>query len=713
MNCAGIGSRVDFEDSLKNAIRCLMVAAACSTLLLLQRGALRGQEIQGCAPFSAPRRITDGSGMATQTAIGLDIANNAYISSVINEKIKVKIIGPALDVDIPVASDGLGQADPDFANTPSGVTYMCFSQINESTPGEGREIYLTNNQGGGGKFHDPVNVSKTRAGEYAPRLVLDRLSQAHLVWAQRVGEEQPRVMYLNTGLGGGAPVAVVQGDYPHLFVHQNGVVHLVYSRLNDLYYNNNSSGTFSSELRVTTTAKEPESSASIGADPLGNVMIAFESRQSLYYATKSPGAGFGPPLLIDAGGVLNPRMRVRSQGQVAIAYAKNGDIYYVVGQSSFLSTPQRVCVNPGEVGGRSHPSIEIDPDGNIHVSFIRNGEVYYINTAQQPAADFSAIPTVGEVPLTVRFGDLSSGGGIQVWEWDFGDGMTSDEQNPVHTYTRPDKYNVSLRVSGPGGVTSQKEKLDFVFAQDASYMMRIPDQRVFPGQQGVWFPVITSRKEKSQGFQMMVTYDPDFLAFKGVEFANTLLQSRAPPEFHDVLDHGAFVAIGCIYDYAEPFDKTLHLPAGENQVLQQLVFDVSGEAPQGARTRVDLVNNYSISRIFNIFIVNGFTKLPALQGSTVEIIVGGPPYPRLFLRGDVDSNGKIELTDAVRTLNYLFTGGTIPDCIDSADVNDTGKVDISSAVAILSYLFTGGGQPSVPFPSKGLDPTPDNFPDCY
>jgi len=682
---------------------CRLAVWACIGLVM---PGIRGQEFD-CTPYAQPKRVTDGSGRATQTATGLDVANNAYIATVIDEKIKVRIIGPDLDVDVPVEATGLAQGDPDFATNSSGITFLSFSQLDELD--QGRDVYLTDNQGGGGKFRAPQNVSRSRTDEYAPRLVLDQSGQPHLAWAQSV-DELTRVMYWSRALGDAPPIAAAQGDYPHLYVDSKDVVHLVYSRQNDIYYNNNSGGSFANELRVTTTATEPESSASIGVDPQGNVMICFESRHSLYYVTKLTGSSaFRPPLLVDSGGILNPRMRVRSRGQVTIVYAKEGDINFVIGQSTFLAFPERICVPTDPV--ESHPSLEIDLQGNVHVSFLRDGEVYYTNNAATPVAEFSGIPTVGEVPLTVRFGDLSSGG-VQVWEWDFGDGATSSEPNPVHTYTTPAEYDVTLTVYGPGGVSNKKVKRKFIFVQDPFYTMRIPDQRVFPGQADVWFPVITGRKERTQGYQIMATYDPNYLVFKTVEFANTIISGKTR-EFFEANDLGTHLDIGCIYEFVDPIDlNNVYLSPGEGQVLQQLVFDVSEGAPQGAKTRVDLVNNYAISRIFNIFIVDGYTRLPALTGSTVEIQVVAPPFPRFFLRGDADGNAKVEITDAIRILNYLFLGGVPPVCIDAADVNDTGRIDISSAVALLNFLFLGGPQPAVPFPNQGLDPTPDGVPDC-
>jgi beta propeller repeat protein len=60
-------------------------------------------------------------------------------------------------------------------------------------------------------------------------------------------------------------------------------------------------------------------------------------------------------------------------------------------------------------------------------------------------ADFTADPLKGGVPLQVNFTDLSSGG-PSGWLWNFGDGSTSREQNPVHTYPAAGVYDISLLI---------------------------------------------------------------------------------------------------------------------------------------------------------------------------------------------------------------------------------------------------------------------------
>lgn len=50
----------------------------------------------------------------------------------------------------------------------------------------------------------------------------------------------------------------------------------------------------------------------------------------------------------------------------------------------------------------------------------------------------------------VAFTDQSEGQ-ITSWKWDFGDGTTSTEQNPIHQYKEAGKYIVILNIEGPKG----------------------------------------------------------------------------------------------------------------------------------------------------------------------------------------------------------------------------------------------------------------------
>lgn len=81
---------------------------------------------------------------------------------------------------------------------------------------------------------------------------------------------------------------------------------------------------------------------------------------------------------------------------------------------------------------------------------------FALTVTNHVAADFTAVPTAGPAPLTVQFTNLSLGE-ILTTTWQFGDGQTSSSLNPVHTYTQPGSYTVTLTVAGPDGVDSMSQ----------------------------------------------------------------------------------------------------------------------------------------------------------------------------------------------------------------------------------------------------------------
>jgi len=82
-----------------------------------------------------------------------------------------------------------------------------------------------------------------------------------------------------------------------------------------------------------------------------------------------------------------------------------------------------------------------------------------------------------------------------------------------------------------------------------------------------------------------------------------------------------------------------------------------------------------------------------------------------FLRGDANRDGKINTSDPIAVLEYLFGGQDIP-CPDSSDVDDSGTINLADVTALLGYLFGRDPIPPAPFPEPGLDPTYDELPAC-
>ena len=97
-------------------------------------------------------------------------------------------------------------------------------------------------------------------------------------------------------------------------------------------------------------------------------------------------------------------------------------------------------------------------------------KVGYINVTGGlgPVADFTGTPTSGVSPLNVQFTDTSTGDPTS-WNWSFGDGEYSDEQNPSHAFIIADSYDVSLTVENENG-TSTETKQNYISVTCPSYV---------------------------------------------------------------------------------------------------------------------------------------------------------------------------------------------------------------------------------------------------
>jgi parallel beta-helix repeat protein len=109
--------------------------------------------------------------------------------------------------------------------------------------------------------------------------------------------------------------------------------------------------------------------------------------------------------------------------------------------------------------GFSQTSKDADRDGICDRTYRVSG--YMVDTLPlrerinrtPPVAGFSASPSSGTAPLTVRFNDTSRGDAA-IWDWSFGDGTTSIGRNATHRYAVPGRYAVTLRVRDATGANA-------------------------------------------------------------------------------------------------------------------------------------------------------------------------------------------------------------------------------------------------------------------
>lgn len=82
-----------------------------------------------------------------------------------------------------------------------------------------------------------------------------------------------------------------------------------------------------------------------------------------------------------------------------------------------------------------------------------------------------------------------------------------------------------------------------------------------------------------------------------------------------------------------------------------------------------------------------------------------------FRRGDTNLDGRINISDSIYVLSYLFLGGDEPPCLDAADFDDSGVLDISDGHGVNVFLFLGSFVPPPPGPYQcATDATADALP---
>lgn len=87
-----------------------------------------------------------------------------------------------------------------------------------------------------------------------------------------------------------------------------------------------------------------------------------------------------------------------------------------------------------------HVSLTTTTTNGCSYSYIEFNAVSFTSTV----ATFTSTYIAGEFPQTVEF--TSTNPSATAWSWDFGDGNTSTEENPTHTYLTEEDYQVTLQI---------------------------------------------------------------------------------------------------------------------------------------------------------------------------------------------------------------------------------------------------------------------------
>ncbi|UCD16541.1 MAG: C10 family peptidase [Candidatus Zixiibacteriota bacterium] len=287
--------------------------------------------------------------------------------------------------------------------------------------------------------------------------------------------------------------------------------------------------------------------------------------------------------------------------------------------------------------------------------------------------------TWGQAPLEVQFTGNSSLPDVSDWTWVFGDGDSAFIQSPIHTYTAPGRYDVSLSVLAGSG---------YGYYATTDYMTILADSLIGPGCEGASGTVVE-----------VVIYGCNTLPVNNikitVEYAGTLS-----------LNFQSYSTDGCRIDYFDVISQihldtwnkrmafniyntnpeTPDLEAGGGPMLK-LYFSIPGSAEPGQSTPIEL---------------DGYQQhMPLFSGPVMDfapVPVSGDVFiPVDYICGDANGDTDINLLDVLFLIAHLYDDppGPAPDPPEAGDVNGDGAINLLDVLYLIDYLY---GTPQGPEP---------------
>jgi hypothetical protein len=259
---------------------------------------------------------------------------------------------------------------------------------------------------------------------------------------------------------------------------------------------------------------------------------------------------------------------------------------------------------------------------------------------------------------------------------------------------------------------------EIVPAEASDEVLRLGEIEAFRGAT-VRIPVLLSNTVDIDSFQLVFRTDPGVLvplddqrplAFDG-SFGASIdgggAGFRALREVSGETD--TFVA-AWVPHLSEP---GFEVPPGEDRIVFFVRMRLSADTQPGSEVVLELTDGpdgagFEPLGLRNELTSHGTARFPRLVSGVIRVLEG-----ESILRGDSNHDGRLNLTDSLFTLNWLFLGAPQPPCLDEADVDDDGTVNISDPIGLLAFLFLGASPPRPPFPEVGVDPSEDGLPQCF
>lgn len=291
---------------------------------------------------------------------------------------------------------------------------------------------------------------------------------------------------------------------------------------------------------------------------------------------------------------------------------------------------------------------------------------------------FNYSNTLGEAPLAVDFEGITAKT-VNNWIWTFGDGQTSNQQSPSHTYNAPGRYDVRLNIQAVEG-TYEAIRRELVWAHKDT--MKVGTVTVTPGiSQRI--DIYARNFLPIQELVLPISWDgPATVTFDSVSTVGLRTNYMEVQEYSHYDDYSKRIT----YRLAvSPNGNQAALAPGTGPVLSVYLKAAPGTMVDNPVTLI----NYSTA------FQNYAPRFSVLPGSYLPATVAG--MLKACLAGDVNNDmlGP-DVTDLSYLIGYLTGSVAVLPNPPTANVNGTGPIDISDLSYFILYMVAGGAAPVCP-----------------